>query len=260
MSLNKVTNNKINFFWIVLLTIAFLIPNITPVFAQAGKISEEQKMEILYTPAFYICGVENPQDTDTANIQKTTSNREAELLAMSDENFKQAIKERIQWAIDQKKAGVDLYWHPEALRLINIIAPELESVVNDQLINQATQEKVKSTKTLLTANFTPGNTSKVFYIINSSAGTNLWKFNMRVNWAWNSTRITSISHSCFANVYAAAWTYNGVNDQEGHYVVNYYAYDQYCEGSFSSTLQNSYPYLDALVQADGVYTCSGGYN
>lgn len=264
MFCEKFVNKKMNVFLACLLAIVFSISAITPAFAQTGQLTKEQKLEILYTPTFYTCGVEDPDNNQTDNIQETTTERESELLAMSDNDFKKEIKERIQWAIDQKEAGAHLYWHPTALKSIDIVSPELGSVVTKQLSTQPDQLRSELTMVQTTGNFTPGSTSVVFWIINSSFGIDLWKFNMRVNWAWDTTRITSLSYNCFANIYSGGdqygWTYQGINDQYGYYVVNYYAYDQYCEGYFSCPAGGAYPYLDALVQADGIYTWDRGFN
>lgn len=264
MSKYGAVNTKKHYFLAFLLAIVFSISSVTPAFAQTGKLTKEQKLKILYTPAFYTYGVENPDIDQIEDIEGITTEREAELLAMNDNNFKQVIKERIQWAVDQRKAGVDLYWHPEAVKLSNIISPELSSVVSKQLSTQNNQLRAESTTVQTSGNFTPGSTSKVFYIINSSFGINLWKFNMRVNWAWNTTRITSLTYSCFANIYSGGgqygWTYQGINDQWGGYIIPYYAYEQYCEGYFLCPAGGAYPYLDAIVQADGIYNWYRGFN
>lgn len=254
--------------FIAVLSLTFLTSGIGPVFAANNSLSLQDKEAILSTPAFYVVGCINGNvDASLQSVPHygVVSKTADEWLALSDEQFKAAMRQNIIWAIKQKEAGAQLYWQPEGIALVTKVAPDLSKTVETQTKAKpeaSTQRSLVSAKT--TGNFTPGSDSKDFIIDNITLGITIWRYHMIVNWAWDTTKITSHSYSCSANVYsggtANGWTYIGVNSASGSWVVNYYAWKQKTVGHFSGPIQQSYPWLQAIVQAGDVYTNTGGFN
>lgn len=97
----------------------------------------------------------------------------------------------------------------------------------------------------------------------NSLGWALYAFYHRIEWEWDSTRITVVRRSSWPEVYAPGWEYMGLINNDGYYYNNnasYYSFRQahFRLGSGGWDVQHAYPWIRYRVHRGGSYSVSGG--
>jgi len=235
-----------------------LITSSVPLIA-SDSLTYEDKQQIINTPVFYVLGQQTSKEDESRSKYGNCTLSEKEMVSLDDMEFKKVMSQNLQWAVEQRDLGSNIYWHPEAMNIIELVAPELTIRIKTQLDEQ--QEIVHSAKVIdtETLRYSPGNTSQAYYLDNVSLGLTFWRFNKRANWAWDTSGITSVSSSCWASQVWPGWTYNGVVDNDSGWVNQPHSYFTYSLGYFSTIVQSSYPYINITVYAGGSSSASGGF-
>lgn len=113
----------------------------------------------------------------------------------------------------------------------------------------------------VTAAYTPGEKEyTVTYTARNIYGEAIYKFNTRVYWRWDSTRITYVSRYTWGSTYKTGWTYIG-STQTGNYYNNYQSYYHRADGTFRfgyGIYYYEHPWIEMRVHAGGGVTYTGG--
>jgi hypothetical protein len=96
-------------------------------------------------------------------------------------------------------------------------------------------------------------------------GWELWRYSQTINWCWNGSTITSVSHSHNPAIYVPGWSYNGlVSDHHSGGVgsTSFWANSRadMCLVNYGGgCLQHTYPWADQWVYGNGGANGTAGY-
>ena len=92
------------------------------------------------------------------------------------------------------------------------------------------------------------------------------KYSQKVDWCYNGTTITSVSHTHTGSVYNALWRYNGLIAHSHSGGAGQTSFRAYSQASFCNFLpvtgacmQYVYPWVDQTVRGNGTYTGNAGF-
>lgn len=243
---------------VTIFSFGYSIVGATPAKA-SDSLNLQQKQMIVNTPIYYALGQIDENAPNSIPSYGCINKTAEELIAMNNKDFRFAIKSELEWAVNQKKAGASIYWHPEALEIAKIVAPESRADISAQLNKQTSELSIGNQLDINPASLTPGNTNKAYYLDNKTAGVVFWRFNKRATWAWNANGITSLTTSCWSTKETPGWTYVGIIDEYSDWISNPISKYTYSQGKYANDVQNSYPYIRINCYAGGNSSASGGF-
>lgn len=94
-----------------ILSFSLLMVGVAPAKA-GGLLNQQQKLEIITTPAYYVLGQVDDNKQESVAKYGCINKTEKELIALNDKEFMASIKKNLEWAINQKTAGANICWHP----------------------------------------------------------------------------------------------------------------------------------------------------
>ena len=88
----------------------------------------------------------------------------------------------------------------------------------------------------------------------------VWRYSQKVNWCYDGTYITSLSHTKTATVYNSTWSYLGLVGHLHNGTVGWRDYRAYSVARFYCVcVANVYPWVDQAVYGNGGYSGQAGY-
>ena len=201
---------------------------ITPVMAidQTPENTSNDRLKLLNTYAYTeVTNQPSPELNYNENLQNI-------YLNMSDSEFNDAMNKHIQDVLDRQKAGAYIIWNEDFAKQLKMINPALSQAIESQ--NNVTEQELQ----FLRASYTPGNSDKTWYVYGDNAlGWHLIGLRTRIEWAWDTTRITYVLPSTTGETYAPAWSYVGIAGNTQTWYDNYTRFKKWVSGKFRSSVQ-----------------------
>jgi hypothetical protein len=89
------------------------------------------------------------------------------------------------------------------------------------------------------------------------------KYSQKVDWCYDGTKVTSVSHTKTPTVYIPTWRYNGLINHTHSGGVGQTSYRAYSQASFCSYIATCvwylYPWVDETVRGNGTFSGSSGF-
>lgn len=221
--------------------------------SQTCSINTSERFKLLNTCAYTeITNKPSPEYNYSEEMQRR-------ILAMDDTTFKEELSASIQKTIDKQNNGAIIIWNEDFISYLQTILPNLSRTIESQ-----NQQSMQQANIIRASSYTPGDSDETWYTYgDSSFHYHLVGFKTRIEWAWNTTQITSATPSTTGECYAPTWTYVGITGTTQNFYNNNTRFKKWVSGKFRSvvsgiTVEERTLELTVNVYAGGSYSPTSG--